>query len=123
MKKFLIMMLLAISMASCDSGGGSGYTPSSTYSQPKKKICPQCKGYGQILNPFEGVYQTCLACNGYGEVLVSGRNPSFGGHTGPCTNPDCKKRKEGHPCLDYRAGSSGRSNCGYCGCSSTDHGL
>lgn len=121
------MALFAFSLASCDKGGGSSYTPSSTYSQPTTRTvgCPYCNGGGVVLNPYDGNYYYCQNCGGTGKVTVTtnGSNPSFTGHTGPCTNPNCPKKKEGHPCYDYRAGSSGRSNCGYCGCSSTDHGL
>ena len=76
-------MLLAISMASCDSGGSSSYTPSSTYSQPTTRTvnCAYCNGGGVVLNPYDGNYYYCQNCGGTGKVTVStgGSNPSFGG--------------------------------------------
>lgn len=109
MKKILIMLSLIISLVSCDSGGGSSYTPSSTYSQPKTKTCQQCKGYGQVLNPYTGIYQTCWTCNGNGRVLVNGSNPSFGGKGG--RNSDCPRCTS---CPGWEKKSTYNSECKYC---------
>lgn len=83
------MILLAISMASCDSGGSSGYTPSSTYSQPTTRIvnCAYCNGGGVVLNPYDGNYYYCQNCGGKGKVTVTtgGSNPSFGSGGKACT--------------------------------------
>ena len=94
-------MLLAISMASCDSGGSSGYSPSSTYSQPtaRRVNCPYCNGGGVVLNPYDGNYYYCKNCGGTGKVTVStgGSNPSFTGGKYKCKSHDCdcnKKRSE-----------------------------
>ena len=84
MKKILFMALLAFSLASCDSGCGSSYTPSSTYSPPTTRTvdCPYCNG-GIVLNPYDGNCYYCQNCGGQGTVTVStgstgGSNPSFG---------------------------------------------
>lgn len=93
MKKILFTALLAFSLASCDSGGGSSYTPSSTYSQPTTRTvdCPYCNG-GVVLNPYDGNYYYCQNCGGTGTVTVSsgGSNPSFTG-SGACTDCGCPK--------------------------------
>ena len=85
------MALLAFSLSSCDSGGGSSYTPSSTYSQPTTRTvdCPYCNG-GIVLNPYDGNYYYCKNCGGQGTVTVStgstgGSNPSFGSGGKACT--------------------------------------
>ena len=90
------MSLLAFSLASCDSGGTSSYTPSSTYSQPTTRTvdCPYCNG-GIVLNPYDGNYYYCQNCGGQGTVTVStggsdpsstgGSNPSFGSGGKACT--------------------------------------
>lgn len=87
-------MLLAISMASCDSGGSSGYTPSSTYSQPTTRTvnCAYCNGGGVVLNPYDGNYYYCQNCGGTGKVTVTtgGSNPSFTG-SGGCVDCSCSK--------------------------------
>lgn len=86
-------MLLAISMAGCDSGGSSGYTPSSPYSQPTTRTvnCAYCNGGGVVLNPYDGNYYYCQNCGGTGKVTVTtgGSNPSFGGKWG--RNSDCPR--------------------------------
>ena len=77
------MSLLVVSMASCDSGGSSSYTPSSTYSPPSTRTvnCSHCNGGGVVLNPYDGNYYYCQNCGGSGKVTVStsGSNPSCGG--------------------------------------------
>ena len=88
MKKVIFIMLLTISMVSCDSGSGSSYTPSSTYSQPTTQTvdCPYCNE-GIVLNPYDGNFYYCQNCGGTGIVTVysGGSNPSFRGGDKACT--------------------------------------
>ncbi len=106
-------MLLAISMAGCDSGGSSSYTPHSTYSQPTTRTvsCAYCNGGGIVLNPYDGNYYYCQNCGGTGKVTVStgGSNPSFGGKGG--RNSDCPRCTS---CPGWEKKSTYNSDCKYC---------
>ena len=86
-------MLLALSMASCDSGGSSGYTPSSINSQPTTRTvnCAYCNGGGVVLNPYDSNYYYCQNCGGTGKVKVTtgGSNPSFTGGKYKCGSHGC----------------------------------
>lgn len=117
-------MLLAISMTSCDSGGNSSYTPSSTYSKPTTRTanCAYCNGGGVVLNPYDGNYYYCQNCGGTGKVTVStgGRNPSFTGMTN-CSKCECP----GWPVGRSRNLKCGRNLGGGRTCTHTyeEHGL
>ena len=105
------MSLLVVSMASCDSGGSSSYTPSSTYSPPSTRTvnCSHCNGGGVVLNPYDGNYYYCQNCGGSGKVTVStsGSNPSFGGNK---YKYDCERCL----CPRYAPKSTFNSDCKNC---------
>ena len=82
MKKLLFIVLFAISLASCDSGGSSPTSPLS-----EQVTCSRCNGTGNV------GYYVCPKCKGMGQYHKDfdnrGSNPSFTGGKYKCRSHGC----------------------------------